>query len=254
MQIIAVANQKGGVGKTTTSTVLASGLYSKGHRVLLCDLDPQTNASFMTGVDVLSVANLYDVFKGEKTVEETIVPVRLGFDLLPGSLLLAAADSEFTQTGREYMLKEALDSIKEQYDYIVIDTPPTLGILVTNALTAANKLIIPVGAGDIFSLQGLTQFYGIIQNVRKYCNHELQIAGLLITRYNSRSNVNQALKGQVQQIAEQMETKVFKAAIIESVSVKESQLHKEDLFEQAPRSNAAKDYQAFICEFLEGEV
>ena len=122
MQIIAVANQKGGVGKTTTSTVLASGLYSKGHRVLLCDLDPQTNASFMTGVDVLSVANLYDVFKGEKTVGETIVPVRLGFDLLPGSLLLAAADSEFTQTGREYMLKEALDSIKEQYDYIVI--PP----------------------------------------------------------------------------------------------------------------------------------
>ena len=121
MQIIAVANQKGGVGKTTTSTVLASGLYSKGNRVLLCDLDPQTNASFMTGVDVLSVANLYDVFKGEKTVGETIVPVRLGFDLLPGSLLLAAADSEFTQTGREYMLKEALDSIKEQYDYIVIN-------------------------------------------------------------------------------------------------------------------------------------
>ena len=218
MQIIAVANQKGGVGKTTTSTVLASGLYSKWHRVLLCDLDPQTNASFMTGVDVLSVANLYDVFKGE------------------------------------YMLKEALDSIKEQYDYIVIDTPPTLGILVTNALTAADKLIIPVGAGDIFSLQGLTQFYGIIQNVRKYCNHELQISGLLITRYNSRSNVNQALKGQVQQIAEQMETKVFKAAIRESVSVKESQLLKEDLFEQAPRSNAAKDYQAFIREFLEGEV
>ncbi|UWI16152.1 MAG: ATPase [Bacteriophage sp.] len=169
-------------------------------------------------------------------------------------MLLAAADSEFTQTGREYMLKEALDSIKEQYDYIVIDTPPTLGILVTNALTAADKLIIPVGAGDIFSLQGLTQFYGIIQNVRKYCNHELQISGLLITRYNSRSNVNQALKGQVQQIAEQMETKVFKAAIRESVSVKESQLLKEDLFEQAPRSNAAKDYQAFIREFLEGEV
>ena len=89
--------------------------------MLLCDLDPQTNASFMTGVDVLSVANLYDVFKGEKTVKETIVPVRLGFDLLPGSLLLAAADSEFTQTGREYMLKEALDSIKEQYDYIVVN-------------------------------------------------------------------------------------------------------------------------------------
>ena len=90
--------------------------------------------------------------------------------------------------------------------------------------------------------------------MRKYCNHELQISGLLITRYNSRSNVNQALKGQVQQIAEQMETKVFKAAIRESVSVKESQLLKEDLFEQAPGSNAAKDYQAFIREFLEGEV
>lgn len=209
----------------------------------------------MTGVDVLSVANLYDVFKGEKTVKETIVPVRLGFDLLPGSLLLAAADSEFTQTGREYMLKEALDSIKEQYDYIVIDTPPTLGILVTNALTAADKLIIPVGAGDIFSLQGLTQFYGIIQNVRKYCNHELQISGLLITRYNSRSNVNQALKGQVQQIAEQMETKVFKATIRESVSVKESQLLKEDLFEQWHHVlMQQKLIQAFIREFLEGEV
>lgn len=254
MHIIAIANQKGGCGKTTTSTVLASGLYTKGHKVLLCDLDPQTNCSFLTGIDVLNVPTLYDVFKGTKTVQESIFPVKLGFDLLPGSLLLSAADSEFTQTGREYMLREVLDSVKERYDYIIIDTPPSLGVLVTNALTAASELIIPIGAGDIFSLQGLTQFYGIIQNVRRYCNHDLQIAGLLVTRYNNRSNVNQALREQVKQIADQMQTKVFSAAIRESVSVKESQVLKEDLFEQAPKSNATKDYQEFINEFLEGEV
>ena len=164
MKVITLSNQKGGVAKTSTSNALSAGLYNRGYKVLAVDLDPQCNLSFSCGMDMLNTEKtLFDVFKGNADVTETIIPIKLGFDLLPGGLTLAGADMDFTQTGREYMLSEALEKVSENYDYCIIDTPPTLGVLTVNAMTAADYVIIPTTA-DIYAMQGFTQLYALIQN------------------------------------------------------------------------------------------
>ena len=135
MKTVVFANQKGGVAKTTSAAALAAGLSERGFRVIVADCDPQCNLCLSSGVDMLTVEKtLYDVFKGTAAVDDVIVS-GLGFDILPGGLALAAADMDFTQAGREYMLSEALEAISDRYDYAVVDTAPMLGILTTNALT-----------------------------------------------------------------------------------------------------------------------
>ena len=251
MKTVVFSNQKGGVGKTTSAAALAAGLANRGHKVVAVDLDPQCNFCLSSGVDMLKLdRTLYDVFKGDAEVTDVIVP-GLGYDIVPGGLSLAAADMEFTQTGREYMLREALEAVSDRYDYAVIDTPPTLGILTTNALTAANGVIIPLTA-DVYALQGLNQLNGLIHSVKKYSNKHLKIIGLLLTKYNERQNVTKALRDQVEAAADQLETKVFKTAIRESVAVREAQLLHSDFLKEAPNANAALDYEAFIDEFIGG--
>ena len=165
MKIITLANQKGGVAKTTTSSALAAGLSNLGNKVLAIDLDPQSNFTLSCGVDVLSFEKtIYDVFKGECDAASIVTETALGWDLIPGGLNLAGADMEFTQLGREKMLVKALSKIRENYDYIIIDTPPTLGILTANSLIASDYLLVPMEA-DIYSIQGLSQLSGFIQNV-----------------------------------------------------------------------------------------
>ena len=176
----------------------------------------------------------------------------LGFDILPGGLALAAADMDFTQAGREYMLSEALEAISDRYDYAVVDTAPMLGILTTNALTAADGVIVPLTA-DVYALQGLNQLNGLIRNVRKYCNRGLRIYGLLLTKYNDRQNVSKVLRDQVDRAAAQLETKVYKTTIRESVAVREAQLLRCDFLKEAPNANATIDYKSFVAEFLEDE-
>jgi chromosome partitioning protein len=252
MEIITLANQKGGVAKTTTSSVLAAGLSNRGNKVLAIDLDPQSNFTLSCGVDVLSFKEtIYNVFKGETTIEQVITRTPLGYDLVPGGLNLAGADMEFTQLGREKMLTKALAKIKERYDFIIIDTPPTLGILTANALIASTQLIVPM-ASDIYSIQGLSQLSGFIQNVYENGNPDLQIAGLLITKYNGRQNLSKALIDQIEAAAEQLGTKVFESRIRESVAVRETALLQGDLFKEAPKANATIDYNDFINEFLGG--
>lgn len=252
MKIITLANQKGGVAKTTTANALASGLLSRGNKVLVVDLDPQSNLSLSSGADVISFdKTIYDVFKGEASVEEVIKTAPLGYELIPGGLALAGADMEFTRLGREKMLSKALSSLKEDYDYIIIDTPPTLGILTANALIASTHLIIPMAA-DIYSLQGLSQLSGFIENVYENGNPDLQIAGLLITKYNGRQNLSKVLMEQIEAAAAELGTKVFTAKIRESVAVKETALLQGDLFKEAPKANATLDYAAFIDELLRG--
>ena len=251
MKTVVFSNQKGGVGKTTSAAALAAGLSSRGYKVVAVDLDPQCNFCLSSGVDMLTLGQtLYDVFKGDAHIDDVIVP-GLGYDIIPGGLALAAADMEFTQTGREYMLSEALEVISDRFDFAVIDTPPTLGILTINALTAADGVIIPLTA-DVYALQGLHQLNGLINSVKKYSNKGLKIFGLLLTKYNERQNVTKALRDQVEAAAAQLDTKVFETAIRESVAVREAQLLHSDFLKEAPNANAAIDYEAFINEFIGG--
>ena len=251
MKTVVFSNQKGGVGKTTSAAALAAGLSSRGYKVVAVDLDPQCNFCLSSGVDMLTIGHtLYDVFKGDAQIDDVIVP-GLGYDIIPGGLALAAADMEFTQTGREYMLSEALEAVSDRFDFAVIDTPPTLGILTINALTAADGVIIPLTA-DVYALQGLNQLNGLINSVKKYSNKGLQIFGLLLTKYNERQNVTKALRDQVEAAAAQLGTKVFETAIRESVAVREAQLLHSDFLKEAPNANAAVDYEAFINEFIGG--
>lgn len=253
MKTITLSNQKGGVAKTTTTGALASGLSQRGYKVLAVDTDPQCNLSLSSGVDILNMdQTLYDVFKGAADLQDTIQKTDLGYDLSTGGLNLAVADMEFTQTGREFMLREALDSVKADYDFCIIDTPPTIGILTVNALTASDSVVIPLTA-DLYSIQGLSQLNGMIERVRKYSNKDLKIAGLLITRHDERTNISKALQDQITQTAEKLGTKVFKQPIRNSVAVRESQVMKSDIFTEAPKANATKDYTAFIDELLKGE-
>lgn len=250
MKVITLSNQKGGVAKTTTTSALASGLCQRGYKVLCLDIDPQCNLSIGSGADILNMDHtLYDVFRGEVTLQEIITDTSMGYDLVTGGLALAGADMEFTQTGREYMVKESLESVSGLYDYCIIDTPPTLGILTVNALTASDGVVIPLTA-DLYSLQGLSQLNILIQKVKRYSNHSLKIIGLLITRHDGRTNVSKALMDQISQTADRLDTKVFDKPIRNSVAVRESQLLRTDLFTEAPRANATQDYNSFIDEFL----
>ena len=252
MRVITLANQKGGVAKTTTSSALASGLSNRGKKVLAIDLDPQSNFTLSCGVDVLSFEEtIYNVFKGETTIEKVITATPLGYDLIPGGLNLAGADMEFTQLGREKMLAKALSKIKANYDFIIIDTPPTLGIITANALIASDYLIVPMAA-DIYSIQGLSQLSGFVENVYDNGNPELKIAGLLITKFNGRQNLSKALIDQIEAAAEQLQTKVFENRIRESVAIREAALLQSDIFKEAPKSNATVDYSNFTDEFLGG--
>lgn len=253
MIVITLTNQKGGVSKSTTAYALAAGLHDKGEKVLIVDIDPQGNLSFTAGVDLLNIEkSLYEVFKGQCTMQEAVQTIQPGLDIVTAGLKMTAADMEFTDVNRAYLLRESLEAVKDHYSYCVIDTPPTLGVLVMNALTASDEVIIPVNA-DVYSLQGIAQLKQFIDNVRKYCNHhDLTIKGILITKYNSRTNITKALTDAMQTAADSLNTKVFNTKIRASVAVMESQLSKGDLFDEAPKASATLDYKAFIDEYLKG--
>lgn len=244
MIVYTITNQKGGVGKTTTAHILASGLVKAGYKVLVIDTDPQTNLTYTAGIDTNNTQDLYDLFINDFSLQ-AIQKTSVGFDMIAGSVNFARADKEFTDTGREYILRDLLEPVKENYDYCIIDTPPTLGILTINALTASNSVIVPMGA-DIYSLQGLSQLQGLINNVKKYCNPALQLEGLLLTKYNPRAIINRDIKDNLEQVAKNLNTKVFDVYIREAVAVKEVQAMKQSIFEIYPNSNVTKDYTKFI--------
>lgn len=254
METVTVTNQKGGVGKTTTAHILSTGLAMQGFKVLAVDIDPQTNLTFTAGLDPLEApVTLYELLK--KTAKTTLQAAQrtaAGFYMIPGSLDLAGADMEFTQTGREYLLKEALEPLEESFDFCIIDTPPTLGILTVNALTASQKVIVPMGA-DVYSLQGLSQLQGLINNVKKYSNPALSIDGLLVTKYSPRAIINRQIKDSFEDVAKRLKTKVYKTSIREAVAVKEIQFLQGNIFTDYPKANVTEDYRGFIEEFLKGE-
>ena len=247
-EIYAIINQKGGVGKSTTSLALACGLSAAGKRVLCIDMDAQGNLSYTLGA-AEDTPTAMDVLSQTASMEDAIQHT-WGPDLVAASPALTSADLTITQTGKEYRLKEALEPVLDRYDYIVIDTPPALGILTINALSAASSAIIPAQA-DIYSLQGIGQLYGTLSAVRRYTNPDIRIDGILITRYNARAILSRDITEMIENTAQQLDTQVFAAKIRESIAVKEAQANKESLFTYAPRGNATMDYAAFIAELLE---
>lgn len=249
MEVIAIINRKGGVGKTATAQALGSGLIRKGRRVLFVDLDSQTNLTYGLGADAGQV-NSMDVLTGEATAQEAVQHTQQG-DVIPAGEDLAGADKVITDTGKEYKLKEALADLAGSYDYVIIDTPAALGTLTVNALTAADSVIIPVQA-DIYSLQGIGQLNQTIEAVKKYCNPALYIKGILLTRYNGRAIISRDMQSNLEEAAQQLKTRLYSTPIRECISIKEAQAQQQDIYSYAPRSNAAKDYAAFIDEFTEG--
>lgn len=246
MEVIAIVNRKGGVGKTATAQALGAGLIRKGYSVLYIDLDSQTNLTYGLGADAAGLSSM-DVLTGEATAQEAIQHTPQG-DVIAGAEALAGADAAIDGTGKEYRLKEALDGL--QYDYCIVDTPAQLGTLTINALTAADGVVIPVQA-EVYSLQGIGQLSKAIEAVKKYCNHDLYIRGILITRYNGRAIISRDMQSNLEEAAQQLKTRLYSTPIRECVSIKEAQAQQQDIYSYAPRSNAAKDYAAFIEEFTE---
>ena len=251
MRTVTIANHKGGVGKTTTAYTLGAGLRAKGYKVLLIDLDPQTNLSYTASIEVNNEEEeshrLYNVFNGDRKTAECIYQIKddlEDFDIIVGGKSLINADAEFKQTT---YLKKALKGIEDNYDFAVIDTPPNLGILTQNAIKVSNDLIIPLKA-DVYSLQGLGSIQGIIDE----CNPDINISGLLMIGVNERTNLSKQLIEIFKSEAKKLNSKVFKTMIRNSVTIPESQLEKKSLFEYAPKANVTKDYETFIKEYLKG--
>ena len=249
MKILAVINQKGGVGKSTTAAAIAAGLLLKGYKVLAVDLDAQSNLTYNYAADNKRATAL-GLLTGEVTATDAIQHTKSG-DIIAASKALAGADAFIADTGKEYRLKEALEDVKPLYDYIIIDTPPALGILTINALTACHSVIIPAQA-DIYSLQGIEQLYGTIEAVKHFANKKLTIEGILLTRYAGRSVISKDMRDNLEELSRAIGTKVFKTPIRECVAIREAQAMHTDIYTYSRKSNASKDYEAFLDEFLGG--
>ncbi|WP_411676423.1 ParA family protein [Caproicibacter sp.] len=247
-KVISISNQKGGVGKTTTTCALAAGLKKRGYRVLAIDLDPQGNLGFSVGADTETSASIYNVLKGEVKTQYAIQKTD-SMDIIISSILLSGIELEFTNTGREFLLKEAIQPIQTFYDYILLDTPPNLGILTINAFTASDHIVVPM-ISDIFSLQGIAQLYETVERVKKYCNPHLSIAGILLTRFNPRTRLSREVRGTAELIANDLKISMFENYIRSSVSASEAQSLQQNVFDYDARSHIAQDYGKFIDELL----
>ena len=246
-EIIAVVNQKGGVGKSTTAEAMGAWLTLKGYKVLYIDLDAQGNLSYTLGTDNKGLTAM-DILARSKSAEDAIKHTEQR-DIIASSPALAGADTIITTTGKEYRLREALEPVKKMYDYIIIDTPPALGILTINALTACTGAIIPAQA-DIYSLQGIGQLYSTIDTVKRYCNPTLTIKGIVLTRYNPRTIISRDVADMIEETAGRLHTRLHKAKIRECIAIKEAQATEQTIFSYAPKSNAAADYKALVNEII----
>jgi chromosome partitioning protein len=249
-EIIAVINQKGGVGKSTTAFTLGKAFEIQGFKVLFIDLDTQGNLSYTMRAQNTNqaVSTSLELLTGKVKTQKAIQHTKQG-NIIASAPSLAVADSIIIETGKEYRLKKALTEVYSSYDYVIIDTPPALGILTINALTACSGAIIPAQA-DIYSLQGISQLYKTISAVKEYCNPNLKIMGILLTRYNSRTIISREISEMINKTAKQFQTKLYKNPIRECTAIKESQIKQTDIFKYAPNSNAAIDYKRLAEEII----
>ena len=250
--IITITNNKGGVGKSTTAQTLAIGLAQKKYKVLVVDLDPQCSTSTTFKVNDRD-NTIYDVLKGNCSINDAIYSNNY-IDLISSSLELINADDEFKKGIYQYkmhkLVKEQLDKVKDRYNYIIIDTPPNLSLLTTNAIYSSDAVIIPMIA-DIYSINGLKVIYQQIQDIKGGTdNKDVYIMGLLLTHYKAQTLLNQSLKDALNDIAKKIQTKVYKSVIRDSVIFSDSQASNNVCLLKYPNHNATNDYLGFIDEFI----
>lgn len=244
--VIAVINQKGGVGKTTTAINVATYLQKSGKSVLLIDLDPQANATSGLGVDKTIKATSYEVLLGSSTLSQSIIEVdRLGISLLPASQSLAASEMELAgEIARETRLREAIKDAT--HDFVIIDCPPALGLLTINALTAANWVLIPVQV-EYYALEGLSQLLTVMQKVREGLNPDIELLGVLATMYDSRTSLSDQVLAELEK---HFEKKLFKTVVPRNVRLAEAPSHGKTIHEHDKWSKGARSYKQLAKEII----
>jgi chromosome partitioning protein len=250
-KIIVFANQKGGVTKTTMTWLVSVGLKRRGYKVLVVDFEPQGDLSDSVKAENEKYVTAYELIKGEATAEECIQQLDV-FDIIPANQLLYNAEQELIEMGREHKLKEALEPIKDHYDFILVDTPPNLGNLTANAFTAADEIIIPTTAGK-YSVKAIKEIYLSIKQNQKYCNGKGYIRGLVFARVKTNTNANKLMQSVGMDICRELQIPVFKTTIRETTAIENAQIEQQDIFTLNENKELISDYNALIDEILKGE-
>ncbi len=247
-KVISIANQKGGVGKTTTSVNISTILAKKGKKVLLIDTDPQGNATSGLGIEKNFENSVYDVIIGDIKVEDAILETEIkNLKICPSNINLAGAEVELvSMISREYRLKEKLEEVKEKFDYIIIDCPPSLGLITLNAFTSSNSVLIPVQC-EYYALEGLGQLINTIELVKKHLNKELEIEGAVLTMYDARTNLSNQV---VKEVKNYFGEKVYKTVIPRNVRLSEAPSFGMPITIYDPRSKGAKCYDKLVKEII----